>query len=204
MGFKQVGEWGVAKRILAAGPAKMDRAINKTLLQEAHLYRKEIVQGLRKGAPGGKKFKPIAKSTKQGRKFKKFGGTKPLIRTGDLRNSVQVVKRSAAVFVGVPRSAKGKDGRSLVNIARVHEFGSRPIVIKITPKMRRLLAAMFRKTGSKAAQKASGGRAGGGTLMVIQIPARPFMRPVELKLRKGRAKRVQARMSKNLGKDFGG
>jgi hypothetical protein len=203
MGFKQVGDWDVAKRILAAGPAKMNRAIQKTLLQEAHLYRKEIVQGLRKGAPGGKKMRPIAKSTKQGRKFRGFGGSKPLIRTGDLRNSVQIVKRSAAVFVGVPRSARGKDGRSLVNIARVHEYGSRPIVIKISPKMRRLLAAMFRKTASKATQKASGGRAGGATLMVIQIPARPFMRPVELKLRKGRAKRVQARMSKNLGKDFG-
>lgn len=203
MAFKKIGEWREASRVLAAGPAKMRRAIDKTLLQEAHLYRKEIVQGLRTGSPGGKKFKPLASSTLQGRKFKKFGGTKPLIRSGDLRNSVTVVKRSGNIFVGVPRSAKGKDGRELVNIARVHEFGSRPIVIKVTPGMRRLLAAMFRKTVTRAQKKASGGRAGGGAVMVIQIPARPFLRPVELKLRKGRLKRVQERMSKNLGGTLG-
>ena len=203
MGFSKIGDWALANRVLVTAGKKMEKAIKKTLLQEAHLYRKEMVQGLRTGAPGGKKFQKLARSTILSRRFKKVGGTKPLIRTGDLRNSITVIERSGNVFVGVPRSAKGKDGRSLVNIARVHEFGSKPIVIRITPKMRRLLAAMFRSTGKKSGEY-GGGESGGGAVMVIQIPARPFMRPVELKLRKGRKKRVEARMRKNLGGALGG
>lgn len=200
MSVTKFGDWHTARAILSASSRNFKRAMDKTMLQEAHLYRKELVQGLRKQAPGGKAFKPIAKSTRQGRKFKGFGGTKALIRTGDLRNSITVVKKAGGVFVGVPRSARGKDGRGLVNIARVHEFGSRPIVIQITPAMRRLLAGMFRKFKAKGT---GGGRAGGGAVMVIQIPARPFFRPVELKLRKGRKKRVMARVSKNMAGAFG-
>jgi len=98
----------------------------------------------------------------------------PLIVQGDLRNSIAVVKEGDGVFVGVLRSAKSSGGGSLVNVAAIHEFGSRPIVLKITPKVRALLHAAFRKAGLDAP---SGERPSTG-VAVIRIPPRPFLRPV--------------------------
>ncbi len=128
-------------------------------------------------------------------------GTKPLIRHGDLRNSIAVVREGDGVFVGVLRSAKSSGGGSLVNIAAVHEFGSRPIVVKITPKVRTFLHAAFRKAGL---DEKSGDRPSTG-VAVIRIPARPFLRPVFEKYgaQEEVAQRFVERVAKLLGGDFG-
>ncbi len=122
----------------------MQAAIDKAVLQEAQFFRTKIVAGLREGAPGSQAFAPLAPTTLAIRKFRDFGGTKPLIVRGDLRNSITVVKQGDTVFVGVLRTAKAGGRQSLANVAAIHEFGSRPIVLQLTPKVRWFLHAAFR------------------------------------------------------------
>lgn len=202
MKVTKTGDWTAARRILASGPKRIREAQDKAVLQEAQFFRTKIVEGLRSGAPGGQAFQPLAPTTLAIRRLRGGKGTKPLIHHGDLRNSIAVVREGNGVFVGVLRSAKSSGGGSLVNIAAVHEFGSRPIVVKITPKVRRFLHAAFRKAGldEKAGDRPSTGVA------VIRIPARPFLRPVFEKYGAPEevARRFVERVAKLLGGDFGG
>ena len=195
---RRVGDWQVAHRILAAGPLRLQKAMDRAVLQEAHLFRKEIVQGIANQAPGGNAFSPLAETTLATRRFRGFRGTKALIVRGDLRNSITVVSRHGEAFVGVLRTARGRDGQSLVNVAEVQEFGSRPIVTAMSDKMRGLLHKMFREAGLPP------GRGGGAPVIVVQVPARPFLRPVFDKLAPGASRRFAMRVSAALGGDFGG
>lgn len=101
--------------------------------------------------------------------------TKPLIQTADLLNSIRVVppRPSEQAFIGVLRTARGRDGRSLFNIAKIHEYGAGPKAVKMTEKQRRYLMAMLSKVGIRG----QGARGGGGVL-IIRIPPRPFLGPV--------------------------
>lgn len=148
-------------------PLIVDQATGKVAAE----LETAIKKGIRSQAPGGKKFKPLAKSTK---KMKK--SSKALIHHGDLLGSIRTehttVSAGRAWFVGVNRTAKGKDGESLMNIAMIHEFGTKPYQIEITPRMRRWWQAMVIKKVFK------------GTLHPLQeyishpgIPARPFLGP---------------------------
>ena len=169
----KVGDWDVAHRFVSAASRRFKEAVDKAVLQEAQFFRTKIVEGLREQAPGGQPFAPLAATTLAVRRFRGFKGTKALIVRGDLRNSIVVVKQAGGVFVGVLRTAKGKAGQPLVNVAAVHEFGSRPIVLKLTPKARRFLHAAFRSAGLDAP---AGDRPSVG-IAVIRVPARPFLRP---------------------------
>lgn len=201
MKLTKTGEWAAARRILASAPKRIREAQDKAVLQEAQFFRTKIVEGLRSGSPGGQAFQPLAPTTLAIRRLRGGKGTKPLIHHGDLRNSIAVVKEGDGVFVGVLRSAKGSGGASLVNVAAIHEFGSRPIVLKITPKVRALLHAAFRKAGL---DKPAGDRPSTG-VAVIRIPARPFLRPVfeTYGAPEEVAKRFVERVAKLLGGDFG-
>jgi len=102
----------------------------------------------------------------------------------------------------VLRTAKGREGQPLVNVAAVHEFGSRPIVVKLTPKARRFLHAAFRKAGLD--RPASGGPSTG--IAVIKVPARPFLAPVFEKYGADPeqvSKRFLDRVGRLLAGDFG-
>lgn len=189
---EKIGDWEVAKEAFRLGSSRFGKVVDKAILQEAHWFRKKIVKGITRQNPGGKKFKKLSPSTMMARRATGgFGGTKALIRSGDLRNSITVVKKGGDVFVGVPRSAKGKDGSSLVRLGEIHEFGKGPFAIKVTPKMRRFLGAMF---GSKGT-----GKAGGGTgIIIVKIPKRPFIGPVVAK--HGKPAKVKARIRKRLTK----
>lgn len=202
MKLTKTGDWTAARRILASAPKRIREAQDKAVLQEAQFFRTKIVEGLRSGAPGGQALQPLAPTTLAIRRLRGGKGTKPLIRHGDLRNSIAVVREGDGVFVGVLRSAKSSGGGSLVNIAAVHEFGSRPIVVKITPKVRRFLHAAFRKAGL---DEKSGDRPSTG-VAVIRIPARPFLRPVfeTYGAPEEVARRFVERVAKLLGGDFGG
>ena len=201
MKLTKTGDWTAARRILASAPKRLHEAQQKAVLQEAQFFRTKIVEGLRSGAPGGDAFQPLAPTTLAIRKLRGSKGTKPLIRYGDLRNSIAVVKEGDGVFVGVLRSAKSSGGAALVNVAAIHEFGSRPIVVKITPKVRRLLHVAFRQAGL---EEKSGDRPSTG-IAVIRIPARPFLRPVFEKYGSPEvvARRFVERVAKLLGGDFG-
>ncbi len=201
MKLTKTGDWTAARRILASAPKRIREAQDKAVLQEAQFFRTKIVEGLRSGAPGGQAFQPLAPTTLAIRRLRGGKGTKPLIFHGDLRNSIAVVREGDGVFVGVLRSAKSSGGGSLVNIAAVHEFGSRPIVVKITPKVRTFLHAAFRKAGL---DEKSGDRPSTG-VAVIRVPARPFLRPVFEKYGAPEevARRFVERVAKLLGGDFG-
>jgi hypothetical protein len=193
MSVRKTGDWALARRILAEGPAKLRGSIGTAMRQEAELLRGEIVNGITAQAPGGEAFKPLSPLTLAARKLAGFGGTKALLVRGDLRNSIAAIVRGDEAFVGVPRKARSKDGRSLVDVAQVQEFGSNPIVIPITPRMRRFLFALLRQAGKEP----SGGSGKG--VVVVTIPARPFLRPAFKKFSEGAQRRFLGRVAAQLG-----
>lgn len=204
----QSGDWEKAAGILGTAPIKLRVAIDRAVLQEAEFFRNKVVEGIKEQAPGGIAFKPLAETTLAIRRFLGFKGTKALIVGGDLRNSIKVVKQQtplgAEAFIGVNRSAKGKNGQDMVNVARVHEFGSNPIVIKVTPAMRRFLMAAFTRELPGGGKGSGGGGISRG-IIIVRVPARPFLRPVAEKWFNGQeaAERFQARVAENLGGMFG-
>lgn len=169
---RKVGDWNKLSNLLGKIPKAVETATNKAIKKEGHFLRTKIVDGIRDQAPGGKQFLPLAVTTLAVRKFKGFNGTKALIKTGDLRNSVQVMDAPQGCFIGIERNAKGKNGKSMIDIAVLHEQGSGPIVIRVTAKMRKFLMMAFRQAGLQ-------GPYGRGTgLLIMKIPARPFIGPV--------------------------
>jgi len=193
MSVMRTGEWAKARALLPSGSTKLRGAVERGLAREAHALRAEIVDGLTKQAPGGQPLKPLAAMTLAARQMQRFGGTKALVRRGDLRNAVAVVKRGDEVFIGVPRTARSADGKGLVDVARVHEFGAQPTIIPITPAMRRLLFATMRKAGIAP----RGGPSRG--VVVVQIPARPFLRPAFERFSVGASGRFLAHVARELG-----
>ena len=203
---KPVGDWPLAMQITTNMEPAFQKAAKKAVLKEAHFLRTKMVRGIRQGAPGGKRFLPLAASTLAVRRFKGRGGKKPLIVSGALRNSIRVKKEGDSVFVGVLRSAAG----NRANIAEIQEFGSRPIVIPMTPKARRFLMKIFRESnlirnpstsssGSTGQPRASGG---GLSIAIVRIPPRPFVRPVVDRFAKPRM--IKNRFEGNLARELGG
>lgn len=198
----KVGDWQLARQLVSTAQKRLKDATDKAVLQEAQFFRTKVVEGIREQAPGGQPFKPLAPTTLAIRRFSGFKGTKSLLVRGDLRNSVVVVRQPGGVFVGVLRTAKGKDGQALVNVAAVHELGSRPIVVKLTPKARRFLHAAFRAAGldQPAGDKPSTG------IAIVKVPARPFLQPVFEKFGSDEtvvAQRFLGRVARLLGGAFG-
>ena len=193
MSVRKTGNWALARKLLASGPAKLKVATGMALRQEAQHLRKEIVQGITKQAPGGEQMKPPSDLTLAARRMRGFGGTKSLMVRGDLRNAISAIVRGDEAFVGVPRKARGKDGKSMVDVAQVQEFGSDPIVIPMTPAMRRFLFALLREAG----QEPSGGSGKG--VVVVKVPARPFLRPAFKVWAKGVQARFLGRVAGLLG-----
>ncbi len=176
MAAGMVGPWGAVLKTLAHFPRDFADAKRKALLQEGQFFRNEILKGIREQAPGGKQFKPLSPATIAIRQAFGMRGTKALIAHGDLRNSIVAQAIGDEVFVGILRTAKGADGQSLVDVAKVQEEGSKPIVIKITPKMAAMLHAAFRQAGGMGNRMGPPPKSTG--IMIVQIPARPFLGPV--------------------------
>ena len=192
MKTQKTGDWALARRLLASGPRKLKAAVGTALRQEAQDLRKEIVQGITNQAPGGEEIKPLSPLTIAARKYGGFKGTKALIRRADLRNAIAAIVRGDAAFVGVPRKARGENGKSMVDVAKLNEYGSEPIVIPMTARMRRYLFALLRSAGKKP----TGGSGKG--VVVTQIPARPFLRPAFERFKKGARRRFLNRVSKRM------
>lgn len=213
---RMTGSWGKAAEILNDTKSLKD-AINYAVVQEAHQARRDIVKGITNQAPGGQQFQKLAAFTLAMRKLKGFRGTKALLVTGGLRGSITVKSMAPGkAFVGVLRSARSKDGKELFNIAKTHELGQ-VIVVRVTPKMRKFLMIQMRKSGIGTRTKTAGGSkkskfvaSGKGQLssgvIVIKIPARPYMGPVIEKIASNPAalqKRLAARISKKLRLSLG-
>lgn len=182
---RRTGDWAAARKVLAAMPAQVKPAVHRALLQEAHALRAQIVKGIVAQAPGDAPIRPLVALTVVARKLAGFGGTKALIRRGDLLGAISVVVRGDEIFIGVPRTARSRSGDHLVDVARAHEYGTDPIIIPITPKMRRFLAALLRAAGKPLPPHGSG-----KGVVVVQIPARPFLRPAFAAFQRGFTARV--------------
>lgn len=193
MAVSRTGDWARARRLLTAAPQRLQAAIGTAVRQEAHALRNEIVQGLTSQAPGGETLKPPSPLTIAARQLEGFGGSKALIVRGDLRNSITVIVQGDEAFIGVSRSARSKDGASMVDLAKLHEFGGPPVIIPMTPKMRRFLFALLRQAGKEP----TGGSGRG--VIVVQVPARPFLRPAFDKFREGASRRFLERVARDLG-----
>ena len=193
MAVSRTGDWARARRLLTAAPQRLQAAIGTAVRQEAHALRNEIVQGLTSQAPGGETLKPPSPLTIAARQLEGFGGSKALIVRGDLRNSITVIVQGDEAFIGVSRSARSKDGASMMDLAKLHEFGGPPVIIPMTPKMRRFLFALLRQAGKEP----TGGSGRG--VIVVQVPARPFLRPAFEKFREGASRRFLERVARELG-----
>jgi phage gpG-like protein len=167
-------------------------ATDRALRQEAEVLRREVVEGITKQAPAGQSFSPLARFTLAKRRLRKFSGSKALIHNADLRNAITATVKNGEAFVGVPRKARGRDGSQLADVAKLNELGSDPIIIPVTPKMRRFLFVLRREAGD--APTSAGGTSTPGVI-VTRIPARPFLRPVFDKFRRDAGKRILGRVA---------
>ncbi len=191
MTIRRTGDWRKAQALLTRGTRELGRSVDRALAQEAHALRAALVEGLDKQAPAGQPLAPLAPLTIAARQLRRFRGTKVLIRTAELRNALAVIRRASIVFVGIPGSARGRDGRSLSARAEAHEFGTGPTVVPITPRMRRFLFALYRQAG-----RTPGGTPGTSKgVVVIHMPPRPFLRPVLAAFQVGATRRFLARVA---------
>lgn len=194
--FKQVGAWLEAHELLKNLPKALPKAVEQAIRQEAELLRSTIIKKIRSGP-----FAPLSPRTLAVYKFigRKHGG-KPLNGRGDLAGGVKVIPKGKSFFIGIPAGVKGKDGQEIVRIGLVHEEG-RTIVMKYTPKMAAFLHAAFRAAGLPEPSKSSGAAKTG--ILVIQIPARPFMKPSFDEWSHGLHDRLEQRVIKLLEKASG-
>jgi hypothetical protein len=139
---KLIGDWAKCKAFLERLDDNFKKAYKTGLNRIGQAAVKSLKKGMTEGAPGGQRYAPNHPFT-----IARKGSSKPLINHGDLRNSITSrVIDGATVFVGVLRTAKGREGHPLVNIAAVHELGDGQggdLYIKVTPKMR----AWFHRQG---------------------------------------------------------
>jgi len=189
---KRTGDWRLARELLQGAPARLNAATDRALRQEAQELRREVVEGITEQAPAGQALSPLARFTLAKRRLRKFSGSKALIHNADLRNAITATVKNGEAFVGVPRKARGRDGSQLADVAKLNEFGSDPIVIPVTPKMRRFLFVLRREAGDAPAS--AGGTSTPGVI-VTRIPARPFLRPVFDKFRRDAGKRFLSRVA---------
>ncbi len=201
--------WGEAIELFPELAKQVPQALAEAIGQEANDLRKRIVAQFREQRPVSGSWASLSDMTIRARRAQGFGGSKILIRSADLRNSIQITKVSPlVVFVGVNRTAgMSKGGKlAIVNLGLIHEFGA-TVKITVSRKMQRFLFGVLLK--SKAKGKKGGGRSSGkfrvGATLTIKIPARPFITPaVEAKSQseyeQSIAARFAARLQGKLGK----
>lgn len=197
------GAWGKANKMLASlGGGKLKAAQDRAVLQEAHEFRKDVMDGIRNQAPAGQPFTPLAPLTIAKRKIKRGrASSKALIDTGDLLNSIELQRKGDATVVGIARNKRSRNGKSVLSIAMVHEKGA-TIRIRVTEKMRRFFFAMLRQAGQPRTSSEDGG--GGfrvGSVLTIKIPARPFFAPV-VQARFGNKSAARARFLAKVTKNL--
>lgn len=199
----KVGQWAEASKILKSGPFAVPAAIMAATRQEAEVMRKLMIRNLsQQGNLAGAPFLSHSSATKLTRKFRRRPTGKVLIDTAQMRNSITVKQKGLEVFVGILRTSRGKDGRPLANIARVHEFGQ-TIAVPVTRAMLRFLHTMYAKGGKKSSKSTSTDKMELGSTMLIRIPARPFIQPVVDKFYSNPAV-VRARFNARVGFILGG
>ena len=174
-GVEKFGDHALVASLLRTLPADLEEVVEIALKQEGLWAVSRIKEGIVAQAPGGQAFTPLKPSTLALRQQQGFSGTKALIVHGDLLNSVVSIYSKGVVFVGIARTARGKDGKELINVAAIHEFGAGPkFVAWASERQRRFVMALMEKAGMLGNPTTA--RAGGGGYLLF-IPARPYIRP---------------------------
>lgn len=170
------GNWAGAGRVLSrmGNPLVLQRAFDIAARREAHRIRRIMIEAFNKGGPEGVKWPPLATFTQLVSRALGFGDRKPLMRTGGLRNSIQVHDVDDGYFVGVHRSARGKDGKELINVALAQEEGRRAFTVRVTPRMRAFFYFLSIKTRGQIRPISERTK----YIAIGPAPARPFVAPV--------------------------
>jgi hypothetical protein len=169
------GSWGKTQTMLTelARAHVYRQAFDQAAAKEAHRLRGLMIEAFNKGGPEGARWPPLAAITQLMSRAVGRGDRHPLLYHGDLRNSIMVVNEGSVWFVGTHRRAKARDGKSMVNLAMVHNYGTRNYTVTVTPKMRKFfLWLWFQTNGQIMPLKAS------TTHLKIQIPPRPWIEPI--------------------------
>lgn len=175
------GDWDKAIKRIKDWEQKLPHSLETALKQEAQELRTAIIQGIDAGGAPGANWPPRSDTTRATMEALGQGNkNKTLIRHGDLRNSITVVSQGqgsgSSAFIGVLRAAVGKAGKSLYNIADIHEHGRGPFAVSWSAKARAYLMALWRQAGFEPDPTKRGPHV--GDTVLIRIPARPFLRPV--------------------------
>lgn len=175
-----IGDWKKARNYLMGEMPKVRQAVGAAFRAEAKFLKGVLVDGVKAQAPGGVAFKPLTASTIAVRKFLGIRGTKALIRTGQTLKEIKVTpvgragSKTYSVFVGILRGAVGSDGKSVFKKMILSEYGGPTVVVPITDKMRRFLAAALGPV--KALRKLGPPQTAKGFL-IVKIPKRPVFEP---------------------------
>lgn len=188
------GDWEMAELFLGKMVNQLPAMTLKMMKREAELLRGTIVQTIT--SSGGGSWKPLSLWTLAIRRHNSIGGTKPLIASGEMRQSItaNVYPSSMSAFVGVNYNAKRKDGGSSVDIAKIQEYGAE-YVVKRTKKQVAFLRYIYSQNPVLWGLISSGKNKDGMTK--VSIPARPFMEPSGVKW----SRDYEGRM-KNFLKDY--
>ena len=122
----------------------------------------------------------LSRWTIASRKFRGFGGTRPLINTGSLLNGVRAETNFSAIdaemFVGYLSGDLSGNGTSLVSMASISEYGVGPFIIRVTPKSRKLIGAIstYLRGSPSSGSKVTRGKG----YIITSIPARPIFSPL--------------------------
>lgn len=193
MSVRLSGEWRRARRLLTGSANKLRRGMEAAVREEAKRARSEVVRGIQKQAPGGKQLDRPSPLTLASRQLEGVRGRSALRASGELLRAITYVARGLDAFVGIKGSARGSDGRSLAKVADAQEHGTGPIAIPMTPAMRRFLGVLRARGG------AAGERGDGGGVVVVTVPARPFLKPSFDAAVRGARRRLAAHVSRRLG-----
>ncbi len=189
------GQWASVGGILRKGAqtARWKSAMSKAVLREGHRIRGMMVKAFNQGGPPGKKWAKLSPTTLAIRKATGFSGRKPLLRTGDMRNSITVVQPDAdTVFVGFHRNAVTSEGKKVVPIASVHEHGAMFTVP--ADKVRNFWLAMSIASGGKIKPLRKRTK-----VLVIKIPPRPLVRPIWEQEKDNSGKRIMGDTLRGIG-----
>ena len=98
-----------------------EKAAEKMLDNVALFYARQIKDGIRKQAPGGKRFKPLADST-----VARKGSSKALVDHGDLKAGITWTRPGKGMrFIGLLRTRQHPSGQTAANLGEIHEYGSK-------------------------------------------------------------------------------
>lgn len=116
-------DWTRLRGLIAATPRRLEAEMSAALLREAARLEGEVKKGIRNQAPGGRPFRPLRPATME--RKRRMGKSKTLIVTGSLLGSIKAERLGPlAAFVGVARTARGRDGGNVFDVALALEFGT--------------------------------------------------------------------------------